>query len=141
MNVKNLFKNLLHDAETLSSEAEQNAKDYADTNLQTAKSYTDSFYLHALGDKTLTVDTELGCGYIVISPSGSWANVYFVNNYRGTCFAKTLVQGSSAVTISTSGSRFTLTTTGTNIEYYAIKIGGVTKLFKAMLPRLGVLAC
>lgn len=117
MNVKNLFKNLLHDAETLSSEAEQ-----------TAKAYTDSFYLHALGNQSLTVDTELGCGYIVISPSGSWANMYFVNNYQGACYAKTLVQGGSSVTISTSGSRFTLTTTGTQIEYYAIKIGGVTKL-------------
>lgn len=84
----------------------------------------DTFFLHELGDRTLTVDTELGCGYIVVAPSGSWANLYFVNNYQGTCFAKTLVQGGSSTTISTSGSRFTLTTTGTNIEYYAIKILG-----------------
>ena len=33
--IKKLIKNLFHDAETLSSEAEQNAKDYADGLLET----------------------------------------------------------------------------------------------------------
>ena len=41
MNIKNLFKNLLHDAETLSSVAEQSAKDYADGLLET-ETYLDT---------------------------------------------------------------------------------------------------
>lgn len=106
----------------------KNTAAQSDANLQTAKDYskdyTDGFFFHEIGTSSLSLTAESTCGYLVIVPIGSGANVYFVNEYEGSCYSKTLLNPLSGVSVSINGLVWTVTTTGSMIEYYAIKIVG-----------------
>ena len=129
MNVKNLFKNLSYKI----GQAQQSAKEY-----------TDSFYSFKRGTGSVSLTTEYGCGYLILAPAGSSIDVYFVNNYQNNAFSKNVVKQISSFSVGTSGATWILTnTTGNSVEYYAIKIGGVTKLLthlSSLLYRKAVMA-
>ena len=81
----------------------------------------ESRWFHTIAS-SYTLQTETDYGYVAFSPTGSYVNVWFLNNYQGTCYLKKVVEQTSIITATASGANCTFTNSNGSVEVFILKI-------------------